>query len=182
MALILLPLGLLVALMVCLQHKGQVLYMQQRPGKYGVPFFIYKFRTMYELKDTSGKLLPDESRTSRLGAFLRRTSLDELPQLMNVMKGDMSIVGPRPLLMEYLPLYSEEQKARHALLPGMTGWAQVNKEKAILWTEKFNLDRWYVENISFILDLKILLLTAVQIFTRNTVSDSSIYQGKFKGN
>lgn len=147
-----------------------VLFRQERPGLGGAPFYLIKFRTMHHATDTDGSLLRDGERLTRLGGFLRSTSLDELPELWNVLKGEMSLVGPRPLLMEYLPLYSAEQARRHEVLPGITGWAQVNGRNAISWEEKFALDVWYVDNRSFGLDLKILLLTALKVLKREGIS------------
>ena len=136
---------------------------QQRPGLNGNPFHVYKFRTMKDERDSNGELLPDHIRLTSFGRFLRKYSLDELPQLFNVVKGDISLVGPRPLLMEYLPLYTKEQAKRHDVRPGVTGWAQVNGRNAIEWEEKFKLDVWYVENQSFLLDIKILYLTIFKV-------------------
>ena len=147
-----------------------VILRQLRPGKGAKPFSLYKFRTMSELKDTEGEYLPDEKRLTSLGVFLRKCSLDELPQLWNVVKGDMSIVGPRPLLMEYLDLYSPKQARRHTVKPGITGWAQINGRNAITWEEKFNHDIWYVDNWSLYLDLKIVLLTLIKVIKREGIS------------
>lgn len=160
---ILSPMMLIIALVIRLTMGPPVLFRQQRPGLHGRPFTLYKFRTMTEARDEHGNLLPDEQRLTRLGRFLRSTSLDELPELWNVLKGDMSLVGPRPLLMEYLPLYTPEQARRHEVKPGLTGWAQVNGRNAISWEEKFKLDVWYVDNLSFWLDLKILALTLISV-------------------
>ena len=154
------PLLLLVALLIRLKLGRPVLFAQTRPGLAGKPFEFYKFRTMTDARDTAGELLPDAARLTPLGELMRKSSLDELPQLVNVIKGDMSLVGPRPLLMEYLPLYSERQARRHAVRPGITGWAQVNGRNALGWEERFELDLWYVEHQSFRLDLKIIALTA----------------------
>jgi len=142
-----------------------VLFRQPRPGFHGAPFRIIKFRTMTDATDADGKLLPDELRLTGFGRFLRATSLDELPELWNVLKGDMSIVGPRPLLMEYLPMYSSRQARRHEVRPGITGWAQVHGRNHLSWEQKFELDVWYVENASFAVDMKILLMTVRQVFT-----------------
>jgi lipopolysaccharide/colanic/teichoic acid biosynthesis glycosyltransferase len=147
-----------------------VLFRQKRPGVHGQPFEMVKFSTMRDTYGEQGVLLPDEDRLTKLGKFLRATSLDELPELWNVLKGDMSIVGPRPLLMEYLPLYSKEQYRRHEVKPGITGWAQVNGRNAISWEEKFKLDIWYVDNQSFWLDLKIILLTFIKVFKSQGIS------------
>jgi undecaprenyl phosphate N,N'-diacetylbacillosamine 1-phosphate transferase len=160
-----------------------ILFKQQRPGYKEKIFTLYKFRTMSNNIDKHGSLLSDSKRLSKFGKIIRSTSLDELPQLFNVLKGDMSFVGPRPLLVEYLPLYSSKQKTRHNVKPGITGWAQVNGRNAISWQEKFELDCWYVENKSFILDIKILLLTFLRIFKRVGInSKTSATMEKFKGN
>lgn len=148
--------------------KG-IFFGQQRPGLYGRPFKLYKFRTMTNEYDTSGRLLPDSKRLTRLGRFLRSTSLDELPELFNVLKGEMSIVGPRPLLMQYLDRYTAEQRRRHDVKPGITGWAQVNGRNAITWEEKFKLDLWYVEHQSLWLDLRILALTVLKVVKREGI-------------
>jgi sugar transferase EpsL len=147
-----------------------IFFRQQRPGLQGIPFEVIKFRTMLEESQSDGQFLPDEVRLTRLGAFLRRYSLDELPQLFNVLRGDMSLVGPRPLLMEYLPLYSSEQARRHDVRPGITGWAQINGRNDISWEEKFALDVWYVDNCTFWLDLKILAKTISHTFRGSGVS------------
>jgi sugar transferase EpsL len=154
------PLLALLALLVCWKLGRPVLFAQTRPGLHGKPFGFYKFRTMTEARDAAGELLPDAARLTPFGELMRKLSLDELPQLINVLKGDMSLVGPRPLLMEYLPLYSERQARRHALRPGITGWAQVNGRNALAWEERFELDLWYVEHRSFWLDLRIIAMTA----------------------
>ena len=146
------------------------LFKQTRPGLRGKPFHMYKFRTMTEDQDENGKLLPDATRLTKFGRILRSTSLDELPEIWNVLRGEMSLVGPRPLLMEYLPLYSAEQFRRHDVLPGITGWAQVNGRNAISWDEKFKLDVWYVENQSLLLDLKIIFLTVIKVFRRDNIN------------
>ena len=156
----LLPLLALLALAVRWMLGRPVLFAQTRPGLNGRPFEFYKFRTMTEARDAAGELLPDAARLTRFGNLMRKLSLDELPQLVNVLKGDMSLVGPRPLLMEYLPLYSERQAQRHAVRPGISGWAQVNGRNALAWEERFELDLWYVEHRSFWLDLKIIAMTA----------------------
>jgi lipopolysaccharide/colanic/teichoic acid biosynthesis glycosyltransferase len=166
----LLPLLLLVAVLVRIRNGAPVLFCQQRPGLHGKAFRIYKFRTMMDERDTEGNLLPDARRLTGLGKFLRNTSLDEFPELLNVLKGEMSLVGPRPLLMEYLPLYSREQARRHEVRPGITGWAQVNGRNAISWEEKFRLDVWYVDNQSLRLDLKILWMTFTKVFMREGIS------------
>jgi lipopolysaccharide/colanic/teichoic acid biosynthesis glycosyltransferase len=158
-----LPLILAVAAIIRSRLGAPILFAQQRPGYLGRPFVLYKFRSMTSARAADGEPLPDEARLTRLGARLRKWSLDELPQLWNVLKGDMSLVGPRPLLMEYLPLYDTRQARRHDVRPGITGWAQVNGRNAITWEEKFELDVWYVEHASFAVDMKILALTALKI-------------------
>ncbi len=164
------PLLVLIALLVWIIHGSPVLFRQQRPGYQGKPFFCYKFRTMKDLRDQNGQLLPDEQRLTRLGKILRSTSLDELPELINVLRGEMSLVGPRPLLMQYLDRYTPEQARRHEVLPGITGWAQVNGRNALSWEEKFRLDVWYVDHWSFWLDLKILALTVIKVLRREGIS------------
>jgi len=154
------PLLALLALAVRLKLGRPILFAQTRPGLHGAPFEFYKFRTMTEARNAAGELLPDAARLTPFGELMRKSSLDELPQLVNVVKGDMSLVGPRPLLMEYLPLYSERQARRHAVRPGITGWAQVNGRNALHWEERFELDLWYVEHRSFRLDLRIIAMTA----------------------
>jgi sugar transferase EpsL len=161
--LVLSPLLGLLALLVRFKLGTPMLFCQQRPGLNSRPFSMYKFRTMTDARDVTGTLLPDTERLTRFGRFLRSTSLDELPELWNVLKGEMSLVGPRPLLMHYLPLYTPEQVRRHEVRPGITGWAQVNGRNAISWEEKFALDVWYVDNVSLWLDLKIILLTVSKI-------------------
>ncbi|MDR7000606.1 sugar transferase [Neobacillus niacini] len=157
------PFFLIFALLVRIKLGSPIIFKQQRPGLYGKPFYLYKLRTMTEEKDAKGRLLPDDKRLTPFGKFLRKYSLDEYPQLINVMKGDLSLVGPRPLLMEYLLLYTKEQAKRHNVRPGITGWAQVNGRNAISWEEKFQLDVWYVSNHSFFLDMKILFLTLFKV-------------------
>jgi lipopolysaccharide/colanic/teichoic acid biosynthesis glycosyltransferase len=156
--------------MILLKMGKPIFFRQQRPGLDGKIFGIYKFRTMTNEKDGNGKLLPDEDRLVGIGKFIRSTSLDELPQLFNVLKGEMSFVGPRPLLVEYLERYNAEQKRRHDIKPGITGWAQVNGRNAISWEEKFKLDVWYVENQSFLLDMKILWMTFLKVIKRSDIS------------
>jgi lipopolysaccharide/colanic/teichoic acid biosynthesis glycosyltransferase len=161
---------------------GPVLFRQTRPGQHGRPFTMYKFRTMTDERDADGNLLPDVQRLTGFGRFLRSTSLDELPALFNVLKGEMSLVGPRPLLMEYLPIYSPEQVRRHEVRPGITGWAQVNGRNAISWEEKFKLDVWYVDNRSFWLDMKILWLTVDKVLRRDGISqEGGVTMEKFCG-
>jgi sugar transferase EpsL len=174
------PFLLLTALAVRIKHGSPLLFKQERPGKGGETFLIYKFRTMNNERDASGQLLPDAKRLTALGKLLRSTSLDEFPELLNVLKGEMSLVGPRPLLIEYLPLYTPEQARRHEVRPGITGWAQVNGRNAISWEEKFKLDVWYVENQSFWLDIKILWMTLVKVFRREGISqDGQATMSKF---
>jgi sugar transferase EpsL len=158
------------ATVVRLSLGSPVLFRQRRPGYLGEPFTLYKFRTMREALDSAGEHLRDDARLSRTGKLLRSLSLDELPTLWNVLRGDMSLVGPRPLLMEYLPLYTREQARRHEVRPGITGWAQVNGRNAVPWERKFELDVWYVDNTNFWLDLKILLLTGAAVFRREGIS------------
>jgi len=164
------PLLAFIALMVRAKLGSPVLFRQVRPGMGGRPFTIYKFRTMTDARGSDGKLLPDGERLTRFGRFLRSASLDELPELFNVLKGDMSLVGPRPLLMEYLDRYTPEQARRHEVKPGITGWAQVNGRNALSWEEKFKLDVWYVDNVSLWLDLKIIALTVWKILKREGIS------------
>jgi len=164
------PLILTIAFLVRMRIGSPVLFCQVRPGLQGKPFVIYKFRTMADERDEDGNLLPDGERLTRLGRFLRKTSMDELPELFNVIKGDMSIVGPRPLLMQYLDRYTPEQARRHEVKPGITGWAQVNGRNAITWEEKFKLDVWYVDNMSLWLDLKIIAMTVWKIFKREGIN------------
>ena len=181
--LILLPVFALVALLVRIKLGKPVLFRQVRPGRHGESFRLLKFRTMLEAVGEDGSPLPDRERLNDFGKFLRAWSLDELPELWNVLRGDMSLVGPRPLLMEYLPLYSPQQARRHDVRPGLTGWAQVNGRNALSWDDKFALDLWYVEHASFALDSKILWLTLVRVLQRHGIDDaSSIGQERFKGN
>jgi len=167
------PIILLLVLLIQLNLGSPVFFTQLRPGQQGKIFKLYKFRTMIEKYDQNIKLLPDEMRLTKFGKFLRTTSLDELPEFINVLKGEMSLVGPRPLLEEYLPLYSKEQARRHEVKPGITGWAQVNGRNAITWEEKFELDVWYVDNLSLILDLKILFKTVFKVFQREGISSKN---------
>lgn len=164
------PVMLYIALRIWREMGSPVLFRQIRPGLHGKPFVMYKFRTMTEERDAEGNLLPDEKRLTRLGRLLREHSLDELPEFFNVLKGDMSLVGPRPLLMAYLDRYTPEQARRHEVKPGITGWAQVNGRNALRWEEKFQLDVWYVDNWNLLLDLKILLLTLVKVLRREGIS------------
>ena len=173
---------LLISIVVLISMGSPILFKQKRPGLHGKPFYIYKFRTMTNETDEHGNLLPNEQRITKLGKVLRKLSLDELPQLFNVLKGDISLVGPRPLLMEYLPLYNEEQARRHEVKPGITGWAQVNGRNAITWEERFELDVWYVDNQSFWLDIKILLLTVLKVFKREGINpEDKQFVEKFQG-
>lgn len=163
------PIMLLLWIIIRWRLGTPVLFSQQRPGLHGKLFTLYKFRTMNDSRGEKGDLLPDAQRLTRLGSFLRKTSLDELPELVNVVRGDMSLVGPRPLLMQYLPRYTREQARRHEVRPGITGWAQVNGRNAITWERKFDLDVWYVDHISFLVDLKILLKTFGKVLIREGV-------------
>ncbi|MBH0042053.1 sugar transferase [Pseudoalteromonas sp. SWXJZ10B] len=178
----LLPVIIVVTILIRFKLGSPILFTQNRPGLNGKVFKMMKFRTMLDGKDKHGNLLPDDERMTKFGAFLRSTSLDELPGLFNVLKGDMSLVGPRPLLVQYLPLYSSEQARRHNVRPGITGWAQVNGRNAISWEQKFKLDVWYVDNQSFLLDIKILLLTVKKVFVREGISaDGHVTIEPFKG-
>jgi lipopolysaccharide/colanic/teichoic acid biosynthesis glycosyltransferase len=159
----LLPVFVVVAIFLFIANKGYPFFFQRRPGKNGKVFLLIKFKTMNDRRDSEGNFLPDEKRITRFGNFIRKTSLDEIPQLINVMKGDMSLIGPRPLLVEYLPLYTASQYRRHEVRPGITGWAQVNGRNAISWEKKFELDVWYVDNISLKVDIRILVLTIKKI-------------------
>jgi len=177
------PIMFIVAILIVLKLGKPILFSQKRPGLYGKIFDIYKFRSMKNAIDESGNSLPDSDRLTPFGKLLRSTSLDELPALWNVLKGEMSLVGPRPLLVEYLPLYSPEQARRHKVRPGITGWAQVNGRNAISWEDKFKLDVWYVDNQSLFLDIKILLLTVKKVFLRDGISASGeATMQKFTGN
>ena len=176
------PILVVVSFLIWFKMGRPILFRQQRPGFKEKIFGIYKFRTMTNECDDKGELLADELRLQGIGKFIRSTSLDELPQLLNVLKGEMSFVGPRPLLIEYLPLYNERQQKRHNVKPGITGWAQVNGRNAISWEEKFEYDVWYVENQSFLLDMKILWMTFLKVVKRSDISSStSVTMEKFKG-
>jgi lipopolysaccharide/colanic/teichoic acid biosynthesis glycosyltransferase len=178
----LLPVIFVVAVLIRFKLGSPILFTQDRPGLNGNVFKIMKFRSMLDGKDRQGNLLPDDERMTLFGAFLRSTSLDELPGLFNVLKGDMSLVGPRPLLIQYLPLYNNEQARRHDVRPGITGWAQVNGRNAISWEQKFKLDVWYVDNQSLFIDIKILLLTVKKVFVREGISaDGHVTIEPFKG-
>jgi lipopolysaccharide/colanic/teichoic acid biosynthesis glycosyltransferase len=176
------PVLLLVIILLAISNKGSVWFVQARPGYRERIFQVIKFRTMVDVRDSNGNLLPDEVRLTSIGKFIRKTSLDELPQLINVLKGDMSIVGPRPLLLEYIPLYNERQRMRHQVKPGITGWAQVNGRNAVSWPVRLEMDAWYVENISFGLDLKILFLTLIKVIKAEGISSgTSATMEKFSG-
>jgi undecaprenyl phosphate N,N'-diacetylbacillosamine 1-phosphate transferase len=177
------PVFLLIVIVLYFVNDGQVWFRQERPGKGGRIFSVIKFKTMTDERDSQGKLLPDEKRLSKIGKLIRKTSLDELPQLLNVVRGHMSLVGPRPLLKEYLPLYNETQRRRHEVKPGITGWAQVNGRNTVSWPQKFAYDVWYVDHISFWLDIKILLLTVLKVFKAEGISsETSVTMEKFHGN
>ena len=180
---ILLPLFIIISVLIIFKLNAPVFFKQSRPGLNGETFEIYKFRTMSNECDENGAPLSDEERLTKFGTFLRSTSLDELPGLWNVLNGTMSLIGPRPLLIEYLPLYSDRQARRHEVKPGITGWAQVNGRNAIEWKEKFELDVWYVENLTFFLDIKILYLTLKKVIRRDGISHNNhVTMKKFKGN
>lgn len=177
------PLFLFVAVMLAFANNGKPFFLQRRPGKGGKIFRVIKYKTMNDRKDKNGELLPDAVRLTSIGKWVRKTSLDEVPQLLNVLKGDMSIIGPRPLLEEYLPLYDETQRKRHDVRPGITGWAQVNGRNAISWKQKFEYDVWYVNNVSFALDLRILLMTFRNVARSEGISsETSATMEKFRGN
>ena len=166
------PVIVLVAAVLYIQNSGAVFFLQERPGYNEMPFHIIKFKTMTDERDSDGNLLPDNQRITKFGGLIRKLSLDELPQLFNVIKGDMSMIGPRPLLFKYIPLYSERQRRRHEVKPGITGWAQVNGRNSISWEKKFEHDLYYVENLSLLLDLKIFFLTILKILKRDGVNQS----------
>jgi len=167
------PVFLILTLLLCVVNNNKPFFFQLRPGKDHTIFKVIKFRTMNEKKDSLGNLLPDADRLTKTGKFVRSTSLDELPQLINVLRGDMSLIGPRPLLQEYLPLYSREQSRRHSIRPGITGWAQVNGRNTISWQQKFEYDVWYVDHISFVLDVKIVVMTIRKVFVREGINSKS---------
>lgn len=171
--LILAPLIGLVTLLLYSQNKGKPFFFQERPGQFKKPFYIIKFKTMTDEKDAEGNLLPDNLRITKFGRWVRKLSIDELPQLINVLKGEMSLVGPRPLLFKYMPLYSAEQLRRHEVRPGITGWAQVNGRNSISWKQKFALDVEYVDKVSFLMDCKILLLTVKKVLIREGINQSA---------
>jgi len=177
------PIFLFVMIGLSIANKGKPFFLQKRPGKNEKIFRVIKFKTMNDRKDASGNLLPDAKRLTRVGKFVRSTSLDEIPQLLNVIKGDMSLIGPRPLLVQYLPLYDKTQRRRHEVRPGITGWAQVNGRNAISWEQKFAYDVWYVDNVSLSLDIKILIKTILKVFKRDGISSgTSATMEYFKGN
>ena len=176
------PVFLAVVIFLLIANQGKPFFFQRRPGQKGKIFLLMKFKTMNDRRDVSGNLLPDEKRLTAVGKFIRKTSLDEIPQLLNVIKGDMSLVGPRPLLVEYLPLYTEFQNRRHEVKPGITGWAQVNGRNAISWEKKFELDVWYADNLTAILDARILWLTVKKVFKTEGISqDGHATMPHFKG-
>lgn len=177
------PLLILITIGLFIANQGKPFFIQRRPGKDGEIFKIIKFKTMSEKKDSDGNLLPDEDRLTKIGSFVRKTSLDEIPQLLNVIKGDMSLIGPRPLLPEYLPLYSDFQKQRHKVRPGITGWAQVNGRNAISWNQKFEYDVWYVDHVSMITDLIIIFKTIKKVLISEGISSAnSVSMKPFTGN
>ncbi|MCC8424871.1 sugar transferase [Mucilaginibacter sp. UR6-11] len=176
------PVYLIVMVMLLIANNGRPFFFQRRPGKNGRIFKVIKFKTMNDRRDHTGKLFPDVNRLTPVGNFVRKTSIDEIPQLLNVIKGDMSLIGPRPLLVEYLPLYNNKQNRRHELRPGITGWAQVNGRNAISWEQKFEYDVWYVDNVSFILDMKILWLTVIKVFGfEGITADGHATTERFRG-
>lgn len=180
---ILSPLIFVTALLIRIKIGSPVVFKQQRPGLNGNPFYVYKFRSMTDERNENGELLPDDIRLTSFGKIVRKLSLDELPQLWNVFKGDMSFVGPRPLLMEYISIYNKTQMRRHEVRPGITGWAQVNGRNAITWEKKFEYDVWYVDHQSFLLDMKILIMTVMKVFKSEGISqDGQATMTKFKGN
>ncbi|MCL4117444.1 UNVERIFIED_CONTAM: hypothetical protein GTU68_026203 [Idotea baltica] len=177
------PVFILAFILLTIANKGKAFFVQARPGKDEKVFKIIKFKTMTDEKDANGELLSDAERLTKVGSMVRKTSLDEIPQLLNVLKGDMSLIGPRPLLVQYLPLYNEKQKRRHLVRPGITGWAQVNGRNAISWEKKFDLDVWYVDNCSFVLDIKILWLTVMKVIKSDDISSAtSATMEFFEGN
>ncbi len=181
--LLLSPIFMLVTLGLYFANQGKPFFFQQRPGKNERIFKIIKFKTMNDKRDIHGNLLPDAERLTKIGSFVRKTSLDEIPQLINVLKGDMSLIGPRPLLVQYLPLYNAHQARRHQVRPGITGWAQINGRNAISWQQKFDYDVWYVDNISLVLDIKIFFLTIKKVFVREGITqEGQATMEAFKGN
>ncbi|RTY74263.1 sugar transferase [Flavobacterium sp. LS1R10] len=183
MLLLFLPVLIILTFLLIISNKGSAFFIQSRPGKNGKLFKIIKFKTMNDKKDDTGNLLSDKHRLTRVGKFVRKTSLDEIPQLVNVLKGEMSLIGPRPLLPQYLPLYNEFQNKRHDVKPGITGWAQVNGRNAISWNKKFEHDVWYVQHVSFVLDVKILFLTIKKVFISEGINmQGQVTTEAFKGN
>ena len=183
MFLLLSPFFIITSILLFIANRGSVFFFQRRPGKNEQIFKVIKFKTMNDRKDSEGNLLPDAERLTAIGKFVRKTSLDEIPQLLNVIKGDMSLVGPRPLLVEYLDLYDPFQRQRHDVRPGITGWAQVNGRNAISWSQKFDYDIWYVKHQSFAIDLKILWLTIARVFKSEGINQAGhVTMEKFKGN
>jgi lipopolysaccharide/colanic/teichoic acid biosynthesis glycosyltransferase len=179
---LLLPFFLIITALLFVANHGSPFFVQARPGKNGRIFRLVKFKTMNDRKDESGNLLPDAERLTGVGKFIRKTSLDEIPQLINVIKGEMSLIGPRPLLVEYLPLYNETQKRRHEVRPGITGWAQINGRNAISWEQKFELDVWYVDHLRLSLDFRIVLLTILKVFKSEGISQQGhVTMSKFTG-
>ncbi|EDP96964.1 sugar transferase [Kordia algicida OT-1] len=177
------PIFIIVLIILMINNQGKPFFFQKRPGKNEKIFKVIKFKTMNDKKGANGELLPDADRLTKAGIFVRKTSLDEIPQLLNVLKGDMSLIGPRPLLPEYLPLYNETQKKRHDVKPGITGWAQVNGRNAISWKKKFEYDVWYVENLSFILDIKIIFKTIIKVVRSEDINtENQATTVKFTGN
>jgi len=168
-----LPFFIFITIVLIYFNRGKAFFTQERPGKNGKSFYVVKFKTMNDRRDNNGKLLPDRQRLTAVGRFIRATSLDEIPQLINVIKGDMALIGPRPLLVKYLPLYNETQARRHEVRPGITGWAQVNGRNAISWEQKFEYDVWYVDHISFWMDIKILWLTIIKVFKQEGINSKT---------
>ena len=176
------PVFLIVTVLLAIANKGKPFFFQARPGKDEKIFKVIKFKTMTDEKGNDGELLPDAERLTGIGSFVRKTSLDEIPQLLNVTKGDMSLIGPRPLLVQYLPLYNEKQKRRHDVRPGITGWAQVNGRNTISWEQKFEYDVWYIDHLTFLLDIKIIFMTILKVFKREGISaDGEATMEVFKG-
>lgn len=177
------PIFLIISVLLAIFQNGKVFFTQKRPGLNEKIFLLIKFKTMRDDRDENGELLPDEERLTWIGKIVRKTSMDEIPQLLNIIKGDMSFIGPRPLLIEYLPLYSEEQSKRHLVTPGITGWAQINGRNTISWQKKFEYDVWYVQNQSFLLDMKIIFMTIFKVFKAEGISAEGVAtMEKFKGN